>query len=258
MIFNMTRPGARKLDRVPVLGEDFTYTGNCTVIDDSSEDAGVQWHIKFLSSGDFTVLTADWLVDAFLVGGGNAGLSGTIAGGKGGDGGRVLSALSRILQRKIAYNIIIGEGGTTSNTAGQATSAFGQSSSNGICRSGGRGGAKDTLGRSGSNGYTEFLEDGADLYAGSGGGGGGFSSSSAVRTGGRGGTSGGGTGGAGGTSTGSSPTGSYIGGKSGSDGTANTGGGGGGGGGGKTSDAGGSGGDGGSGIAIIRKHKEAS
>lgn len=257
MIFNMTRPGPRKLDRVPVLGEDFTYTGDCTVIDDSSAADGVQWRIKFLTSGVFTVLTADWLVDAFLVGGGDAGSSGTTTGGNGGDGGRVLRTLSRTLQRKIAYNIVIGEGGTTSNTAGQDTSAFGHSSSNGTRRSGGAGGAQNAYGRSGSDGYTEFFEDDADLYAGSGGGGGGFSSSSSAKAGGGGGASGGGSGGRSGTSTGSNPTGTYIIGRSGSSGTANTGGGGGGGGGGKTSAAGGSGGDGGSGIAIIRKHKEA-
>ena len=257
MIFNMTRPGLRKLDRVPVLGEDFTYTGNCTVIDDSNPIDGVQWRIKFLTSGVFSVLTADWLVDAFLVGGGDAGSSGTTAGGNGGYGGKVLVALSRVLQRKIAYNIVIGEGGTTSNTAGQATSAFGRSSSNGTRRSGGAGGDQDRSGTRGSNGYTEFLEDGADMYAGSGGGGGGFSSSSSARAGGVGGTSGGGLGGRSGTSTGSNLTGTYIRGNSGSSGTANTGGGGGGGGGGKTSAIGGSGGNGGGGIAIIRKHKEA-
>lgn len=256
MIFNMTRPGPRKLDRVPVLGEDFTYTGNCTVIDDSSADARVQWRIKFLSSGDFTVLTADWLVDAFLVGGGDAGSSGTTTGGNGGDGGRVLSTLSRVLQRKIAYNIVIGEGGTASNAAGQATSAFGHSSSNGTRRSGGAGGAQNGAGKSGSDGYAEFFEDGATLYAGSGGGGGGFSSS-AARSGGLGGDSGGGMGGRSGSETGGSVSGSSVRGGSGSSGTTNTGGGGGGGGGGKTSAGGGSGGNGGSGIAIIRKHKEA-
>ena len=91
MIFNMTSPVLKNTkDHVPVLGEDFSYSGNCQVIDDSVGDE-VQWRIKFLTSGTLTVLTADWLVDLFLVGGGAAGNSGVAGGGTfpGAGGGKI-------------------------------------------------------------------------------------------------------------------------------------------------------------------------
>ena len=77
-------------DHVPVLGEDFTYTGSCEVIDDSDAVSGVQWRIKFYTSG--TLITAqDWVVDLFLVGGGRPGASGLNSNGydgaRGGNGG---------------------------------------------------------------------------------------------------------------------------------------------------------------------------
>ena len=56
---------------VPVKDKDFTYTGNCEVIDDSTE-MGVNWRIKFLTSGVLT-LKDERLVDVFLVGGGGNG-----------------------------------------------------------------------------------------------------------------------------------------------------------------------------------------
>ena len=44
---------AKSKDHVPVLGEDFTYSGNCQVVDDSV-GGEVQWRIKFLTSGTLT------------------------------------------------------------------------------------------------------------------------------------------------------------------------------------------------------------
>ena len=85
-----TGGGGTSKDHVPVLGEDFTYTGSCEVIDDSTEVSGVQWRIKFYTSGTL-VIANDWLVDLFLVGGGRSGgtgaRGGTKKGGTGGNGG---------------------------------------------------------------------------------------------------------------------------------------------------------------------------
>ena len=61
--------GGKSKDKVPVLGEDFTYTGSCEVIDDSNEASGTQWRIKFLTSGTL-VFAKKQTVDLFLVGGG--------------------------------------------------------------------------------------------------------------------------------------------------------------------------------------------
>lgn len=80
-------------EHVPVLGTDFTYTGTCQVIDDSDAVSGIQWRIKFLTSGTL-ITTEDWLVDVFLVGGrasGSAGSKSATSGsffGPSGNGGR--------------------------------------------------------------------------------------------------------------------------------------------------------------------------
>lgn len=262
MIFNMTRPGLRKLDRVPVLGEDFTYTGNCTVIDDSNPIDGVQWRIKFLTSGVFSVLTADWLVDAFLVGGGHAGIRGTTAnGGRGGNGGGIQMILSIHPSPLRAYAVEIGLGGVASVstvTAPRTTTAFGFSTS-ASGRAGGFGGATDTDGNPGTSGVSEFYETNNkyDRYAAGGGGGGGFSTTTSSKSGGAGGTDGGGKGGNGGRTVSSSNQTAAV---RGASGAANSGSGGGGGGGSPKNSitaTAAKGGNGGSGIAIIRKHKEA-
>ena len=86
MIFNMTSPVIKSKDKVPVLGVDFTYTGDCTVIDDSNDTDGIQWRIKFFTSGTLTT-NQDWTIDVFLVGGGGGNWNGDSAvGGKGGSG----------------------------------------------------------------------------------------------------------------------------------------------------------------------------
>ena len=53
---------------VPVINKDFSYTGECQVLDDT-DDEGVKWRIKFLTSGTFIPLS-DMTIDVFLVGGG--------------------------------------------------------------------------------------------------------------------------------------------------------------------------------------------
>lgn len=63
---------------VPVKDKDFTYSGNCEVIDDTDEVSGVQWRIKFLTSGILVVIE-QWLADLFLVGGGNGSQAGVSA-----------------------------------------------------------------------------------------------------------------------------------------------------------------------------------
>ena len=242
-------------DHVPVLGKDFTYTGSCEVIDDSNEVSGVQWRIKFLTSGTFTPLK-NMLVDTFLVGGGASGSK------SGGGGGYTQTVKSINLTAKNPYEIIIGAGGvgrkTSSSTSdgndGGTTSAFNYNAeggnggiystqpSSGVTGScGGSGGGSALGGNGGSDGSAgaywgnstagkgqgtttrEFGESTGDLYSGGGGG-----SKSGREY---------GFGGAGGGATAQQSA------------ADNTGGGGGG-------NWNGQPGSGGSGIVIIRKHKE--
>ena len=239
-------------DKVPVLGEDFTYTGSCEVIDDSDEVSGVQWRIKFYTSGTL-VTNQDWVVDLFLVGGGGNGAAygASNSAGGGGGGGYTGTFKKLTISAQQSYSIVVG--GATGSTSALGQSVNGGSAvANGVTiggaggsGGGGGGGGPAAVGNGGSdgsdgvNGYggkgqgtttREFGETGATLYAGGGGGG--------TRNGSI------GYGGAGGGGNGNSDT---IG--VGVAGTANTGGGGGGGFGTNTRSAGGSG------IAIIRKAK---
>ena len=256
MIFNLTSPVIRSKDHVPVLGEDFTYSGSCTVIDDSNDAEGVQWRIKFLTSGSL-VIANDWLVDLFLVGGGRSGGAGAPSysrvGGSGGDGGQCKTIPSLTMTKGISYPIVIGGSNGDTSALEQSTSGGGAS--------GGNGGASGSAGGNGSSGTYEFGEAGSDIYGGGGGGGGGGAtrSGSAAGNGGSGGSGGGASGGNGGVYNNNG----QGRGQDGQSAVANTGGGGGGrgGGGGASSSSdhtnyGGSGGTGGSGIVIMRKHKE--
>lgn len=252
MIFNLTQP---VLDSAP----KFTYTGTYEYID----DGGGNWRIKFLSSGVFTPLKK-MTIDAFLVGGGGAGGGGSY--GAGGAGGYTNTVKAQTIDPG-AYSIVIGAGGASAYSNGNASTAFGFSANGGgggvkssvKGGSGGSGGGASIIGTSinyapgaggsdGGNGGAnsnnvgagsgqgsttrEFGESAGTLYAGGGGGAG-------YRSGGAGGAGGGGRGG----TMNSSHT----------DGTDNTGGGGGGG-----YSLSANFGKGGSGIVIIRKHKEAS
>ena len=102
---------------VPVKDKDFTYSGNCEVIDDTDEVLGTNWRIKFLTSGVLT-LKDERLVDVFLVGGGgNGGTSnystdngsgrGFYCGGAGGGGGYTKTVSNITLEKEIGINIII-------------------------------------------------------------------------------------------------------------------------------------------------------
>ena len=73
--FSTMAANIRKIDKIitgtPALNKDFTYSGQCQVIDDSTE-AYNEWRIKFLTSGTLK-FTANIAVDIFLVGGGGGG-----------------------------------------------------------------------------------------------------------------------------------------------------------------------------------------
>ena len=140
MIFNLTQP---LISSVPVLGKDFTWSGSdgtCLVIDDD----GVNWRIKFLSSGVFTPLK-DMTIDAFLVG---AGGGGSIAGAGGGytNTSRLITLLANT-----EYHITIGTGGTAGSlTANGGTG--GNTSAFEITANGGNGGKHLLAGGDGGNG----------------------------------------------------------------------------------------------------------
>ena len=74
--------------KVPTLGVDFSYSGNCEVIDDST-DSNTNWRIKFYTSGTLR-LSSDVTIDVFAVGGGagrpNTSLADKFQAGAGGSG----------------------------------------------------------------------------------------------------------------------------------------------------------------------------
>lgn len=262
MIFNMTSPVLKSKDKVPVLGEDFTYTGSCEVIDDSDEVSGVQWRIKFYTSGTL-VTNQDWVVDLFLVGGGGNGASASYGSVGGGGGGGYTGTFRQLtITAQESYSVVIGGSGGVSSALGQSVNGGGGggTSSKGSAGGSGGGGGGDKYaitdafklgaagGSDGSNGgksyydggagqgstTREFGETSAALYSG-GGGGGSYSGVTGAH----------GAGGAGGGGNGNNAGAN----QSGYPGTTNTGGGGGG------CSYGGTPGAGGSGIAIIRKAK---
>ncbi len=240
---------------------DFTYTGTYTWI----EDGGINFRLKFLTSGVFTP-KKNVKIDVFLVGGGAGGGAAATGGRGGGGGGRTLTHTSIELQANTAYTITVGAGGA-SNANGGTTSAFGYSISGGNTPgnvvpggaggSGGGAGGRDGYflngapgGSNGSAGGSleydaggagqgtttrEFGETSTTLYAG-GGGGGAYYKNNGV----------GGAGGAGGGGKGGNSS------NNGSNGIANTGGGGGGSG--YTTAIGGTGG---SGIVVMRNKRAA-
>lgn len=240
---------------------DFTYTGG--TFNERTAD-GV---VEFLETGILT-MKKDTYVDVFMVGGGAGGVTVVLSnsGGAGGSGGCTRTIVNALLRKGVAYQVVIGAGGTGGGNSGGETSAFGYTVSGGTVAAGGSGGGKGGVaatgqvnaGDGGSNGSDggsvgspttgspgkgqgattrEFGEATGKLYAGGGGGGAGKYRDI--------GTSG--AGGEGGGAKGNSTT----------DATANTGGGGGGG---KgfydSSSPGGKGTAGGSGIVCIRLHQD--
>lgn len=240
---------------------DFTYTGG--TFNERTAD-GV---VEFLETGILT-MKKDTYVDVFMVGGGAGGVTVGLSnsGGAGGSGGCTRTIVNALLRKGVAYQVVIGAGGTGGGNSGGETSAFGYTVSGGTVAAGGSGGGKGGVaetgqvnaGDGGSNGSDggnvgylttgspgkgqgattrEFGEATGKLYAGGGGGGSGKYGDI--------GTSG--AGGEGGGAKGNSTT----------DATANTGGGGGGG---KgyydSSSPSGQGTAGGSGIVCIRLHQD--
>lgn len=198
---------------IPTLGVDFTYTGTCTVIDDS-EGENINWRIKFLTSGIFKVNNQS-SIDLFMVGGGSSGQDGNNSdnGGTGGGSGYTKTEKGIVLSPNTDYQIIIGDGGASTNASsspssnpGGDSSAFNfsvdgggkvrcwnggsgggvgsQTKSNGSTIEAGAGGSDGSDGIKNSSNWTggtgqgtttrEFGEATGDLYAGGGGGGGGY------------------------------------------------------------------------------------
>ena len=178
----------------------FAYTGECEVIDDGNGD----WRMKLLSGGTF-ISDGNILVDVFLLGGGGGGGNGGNSdGGGGGGGGYANTGIVKIIRGQ-SYEIVVGEGGE-SESAGEASTAFGAIANGGCGGSGGTGGCGGSGGGAGasSNTYSgrvggsegsdgnnarnyggpgqqmgtrEFGETTGTLYAGGGGGGGGYNTS---------------------------------------------------------------------------------
>ena len=145
---------------VPVINKDFTYSGECQVIDDT-DDEGTKWRIKFLTSGTFIPLS-DMTIDVFLVGGGGGGgAGGAGSAGAGGGGGYTKTIKYIMLTAKTEYPIIIGAGGdgyphpnVHQGTNGGESSAFNQSVNGGNGGSDTRGGDGGSGGGGGFSGRT--------------------------------------------------------------------------------------------------------
>ena len=129
--------------RLPVLGEDFTYTGNCQVIEDSVANGQTNWRIKFLTSGVLT-FASGVIIDAFYVGGGGGGVNARRVGtpsaprqGSGGGGGYTKTVSDIEIIKNTSYQITIGSGGlshssnSTARVYGGSSSGFGNSISGG-------------------------------------------------------------------------------------------------------------------------------
>ena len=242
---------------------DYTWSGGAAPVWVS--DGGVNFRLKFISSGTFTP-KKPLVIDLFLLGGGGGGgNSRDVSGGIGGGGGGYAGTWSSVsLSAGTSYSVVIGSGGAAMTTGGTTSFNSTYSKSGGIGGTlndsygknggsgggagsyttaagaggvnGGNGGASGTLtGGVGQGASTyEFGDSTLALYAGGGGGGAGSSGGA-----GAGGNGGGAAGGA-----------SYS---SGNSAAANTGGGGGGAG--RSGSGGASGGSGGSGICVMRNHR---
>lgn len=137
--------------KVPVYGEDFTYTGEYEIIDDT-DALGTWWRIKFKTSGKLIILK-NFIGDIFLVGGGGSGgsyaynssgrfYSANLGGG--GGGGYTKTEKSIEFPENSEYEIIIGDGGaaitTTYITSGNTGGSTSITINGGISVSGGAGG----------------------------------------------------------------------------------------------------------------------
>lgn len=195
---------------------EFTYTGDYeTILDDN----GVDWRIKFKTSGTLTfgkLNSAKNGIDVFMVGGGGAGSGHAYTTSSGGGGGGYTHTEKRVLvQPNVAYPIFVGSGGAAATPSasggnGTASTAFDITAAGGMAGvrssnaprggNGGSGGGTNgyTGGSDGANGggarggvgqgntTREFGEPTGDLYAG---GGAGYSGDSNIQGGGGGGGS---------------------------------------------------------------------
>ena len=115
MIFNTHYPyiGGGGGGGVP----QYEYTGQSTFIDEGSGN----WRLKFLTSGTFA-LKNKITVDVFLVGGGGAGGGGDY--GAGGAGGYTNTVKAQTIKPG-TYSIVVGDGGASASSSGNASTAFG-------------------------------------------------------------------------------------------------------------------------------------
>ena len=164
----------------------FTYTGTYTLLDDGNKN----WRIKFLTSGTFTP-KQDISIDIFCVGGGAHGTSGDqYESGYGGGGGYARTYIGVVLEKNVAYTVVVGAGGGGKSYFAIESQYFanGGSSQNGGSGGGARANSSNDGGAGGSNGGNggssygaggtgqgtttrEFGEAAGVLYSGGGGGG---------------------------------------------------------------------------------------
>lgn len=152
--FSTMAANIRKIDKIitgtPVLDKDFTYSGECQVIDESTE-AYNNWKIKFLTSGTL-MFTANMNIDVFCVGGGGSGAGGGATGSPskrtdlpsaGGGGGYTKTIKNVNIIKNTSYSIVVGAGGaipTAASTSGNSGGSSSMSSISGASANGGDGG----------------------------------------------------------------------------------------------------------------------
>lgn len=149
----------------------FTYTGNCTVVDDGNDN----WRVKFLTSGTFTP-NQSIKIDVFLVGGGGGGGGAGVdywnKGGGGGGGGYTAYYNAIAINTGESYKITVGAGGGGGGSQWDGGGTGGKSSAFGKSASGGGGGAASSAdkpgggnggsGGGGAGGFCTAGFDGAD------------------------------------------------------------------------------------------------
>lgn len=138
---------------------EFTYTGNCVLIDDGKRN----WRIKFLTSGTLRFTKLSGSLDVCLVGGGAGGLT---AGKAAGGGGRTLTQAAIVVQTDTDYVITVGAGGAAGVDGGDSE-AFNLSAaggSKGTSAKGGDGGSGGGYAATSSNNPVDGRggSDGAD------------------------------------------------------------------------------------------------
>ena len=158
MIFNLTGPVIGDSITAPIIGQDFTWTG-----EDGTYQVieGKPWRIKFLSSGNFTPLK-NMNIDAFLVGGGGASANNYC--GYGG-AGYTTTVRSVVLTANTAYSIVVGAAGTQTYTVqsnGGTSSAFSAVANGGHQSVSGDKTWKKTGANGGSGGGGQYADGGTD------------------------------------------------------------------------------------------------